>query len=112
MDIIEVAKKISAALENDTELDKFGMHLLDTKDKQDLISIHQREKLISLEEKCKNLLELWSKRTAVPKWEQVIETLQKVNLNQLAAQLETALRPQDSRVGERHASQQDSEQSK
>ena len=97
------------------------MHLLDTKDKQDLILIYQREKGISLEEKCKNLLELWSKRTAVPKWEQVIEALRKVNLNQLSTKLETALRierPRDtfiSRGGEQHAhrgSQQNSEQGK
>ena len=74
------------------------MHLLDTTDKQDLISIQQQEKGNSLEDKCKSLLELWKKRTHEPKWEQVVQALTKVNLKELCAKLQRALRkeqPQD-----------------
>ena len=92
LDIIDVAKKISVALENETEWERFGMHLLNTTDKQDLISIQQKERGNSLENKCKSLLELWKKRTHEPKWEQVVQALTKVNLNELCARLQAALR--------------------
>ena len=90
--IIDVAKKISIALKNETEWEIFGMHLLDTTDKQDLSSIQQQEKGNPLEDKCKSLLELWNKKTREPKWEQVVQALAKINLNELSAKLQRALR--------------------
>ena len=87
LDIISVSEKISAALENDTEWKKFGMLLLQTKNKDDLAL----NKGNSLLEKCTGLLDLWKKRNPKPEWEQVIETLNKVKLNHLATELEAAI---------------------
>ena len=72
--------------------EKFGMLLLDTKTKQPLTLIQQENTGKPLVNKCQALLELWNKSTANPKWEQVIGALKKMILNQLATQLETALR--------------------
>ena len=91
LDIIEVSKGLSVALKNDTEWERFGMYLLDTRDKKELTLIQQNEKGNSLMARCKSLLELWKSRTAEPKWEHVIQTLRKVDLNQLATELETSI---------------------
>ena len=71
----------------------FGMLLLDTKSKEQLTLIQQREAGKPLINKCQALLELWNQRIAEPKWEHVIDVLKnpKVGLNQLATQLEAAL---------------------
>ena len=52
--------------------------------------IHQNRKGNSID-KCKDLLDLWMRRTSEPKWEQVVQALKEVKLNHLAAELKTAL---------------------
>ena len=66
------------------------MYLLDTEDNHELTLIHQKHEKNSID-KCKDLLDLWMKRTSEPKWEQVVQALRKVNLNHLATELKTAL---------------------
>ena len=63
------------------------MYLLDTKDNHELTLIHQKHEGNSID-KCKDLLNLWMKRTSEPKWEQVAQALRKVNLIHLATKLE------------------------
>ena len=76
------------------------MYLLDTKDNHELILIHQSHKEISID-KCKELLNLWMRRTSEPKWEQVVQALKKVNLIYLATKLERAIAlEQPGQVGE------------
>ena len=89
-DIIKVAEKISATLESsNTQWEKFGMVLLHTKNKDELTMIEGNSE--SFLEKCKGLLNLWKKNTSNPKWEEVIQALREVNLNNLATELQTAI---------------------
>ena len=90
LDIIWVAEKICVEFKNDTEWEKFGLYLLDTKDNHELTLIHQKHKGNSID-KCKDLLDLWMKRTSEPKWEQVVQALRRVNLDHLATELERAI---------------------
>lgn len=90
-DIIRVAEKISVELRSDIQWRMFGMTLLDTEDDHQLSMIEQSSKEMNLNEKCNELLSLWKKTSANPKWEQVIQTLRSLNLNNLAAKLEIAI---------------------
>ena len=67
------------------------MYLLDTTDNKELTLIQQKEAGKPLVNKCRALLELWKEKNSMPKWEQVIEALRKVDLNQLATELNAAL---------------------
>ena len=99
LDIIKVAEKISATLENNTQWEKFGMFLLHTKNKDELAMIEGN----SLLEKCDGLLNLWNKKTSNPKWEEVIQALRKVNLNRLATELQEAIQLKSTYpVGDHH----------
>ena len=103
LDIIKVAEKISATLENDNmQWQKFGMLLLHTKNKDELTMIEGNSFL----EKCTGLLNLWNKKTSNPKWEEVIQTLREINLNHLATQLQAAIVSEQLKstytVGEHH----------
>ena len=89
-EINEVAKKLCVALKNDMEWENFGMNLLKTESKDELILISQEAK--TLLEKCVKLLELWKERTSEAKWEQVIKALKSVSLNRLAGELKNALK--------------------
>ena len=97
-DIIEVATKLSVALENDMNWELFGMYLLDTTDDKELTLIQHKEEGKPLVNKCRALLVLWKGRNANPKWEQVIEALRNAKLNQLATELEVWLWDKDSKV--------------
>ena len=74
-------------MDNDTEWEVFGLHLLQITNTEDLASIEGN----SLLEKCKGLLNLWKRRNSKPEWEQVIEALRKENLNHLATELEAGI---------------------
>ena len=67
------------------------MYLLGTTDKQQLTLIQQRQEGKPLVNKCQDLLDLWCRTTANPKWEHVINVLKKMTLHGLATQLQTAL---------------------
>ena len=74
------------------EWEIFGMYLLGTNDSQKLISIRQNNQGNSLKEKCRDLLNLWKTESkSSPNWEQVIQALKKVNLNDVATELERAI---------------------
>ena len=93
LDIIRVAEKICVKFKSDMEWEKFGMYLLDTNDNQKLISIRQNNQGNSLKEKCWDLLNLWKTESKFsPNWEQVIQALKEVELNDVATELETALK--------------------
>ena len=69
----------------------FGLYLLETNNNQVLTLIQQNEEGKPLVNKCRALLDLWKRRNAKPKWEQVINALKTVKLNWLATELEVAL---------------------
>ena len=74
-------------MENDTEWEEFGMHLLQTTEKDDLALMRGN----TLLDKCKDLLYLWKKNNSKPEWEQVTQALRRANLNHLAMELEKAI---------------------
>ena len=92
LDVIRVAEKICVEFKDDMEWKKFGMVLLGTKDDRELTLIQQNNQGKSFKEKCGDLLEIWMKRSnSNPNWKQVIQALKEVDLNHIAAELETAI---------------------
>ena len=89
LDITWVAEKICTELKNDTEWERFGMYLLGTRNNDKVTLINQDNK--GNLDKCKELLSLWMRGTSDPKWEQVAQALKKVNLLNLATELERAV---------------------
>lgn len=90
-----IVPKLSVALGTNNEWKRFGMRLLGVNNTSDLDLISQNPEATNLTNKCMALLELWMKRTAQPKWENVIQALNDIQLFALAAELERALKTDD-----------------
>ena len=80
----DVAKFLSAYLENDENFHKFGVQLVNAK-LTDVIIIKQKK--VELQEKCSKLIELWIRSVKGPKWQHLVKAASKSNLDGLATAL-------------------------
>ena len=80
----DVAKFLSAYLENDENFHKFGAQLVRAKS-IDVIIIKQKK--VELQEKCLQLIQLWIRNVKGPEWQHLVEAASKSDLEGLATAL-------------------------
>ena len=88
----DVAKFLSAYLDNDEKFHKFGAQLVGAKS-IDLVTIKKQK--VELQQKCLQLIELWIKSTKSLKWLDLIQAASKSNLGGLAMALTAELQVND-----------------